>query len=128
MALVKQFDQYIALDTLHVNGKLTLGENIGDLCGLTVAYQAFKKTAQAKANQLIDGLTPDQRFFLSYAVSWRKKQRDESLRSHVLTNEHSPAIFRVNGPLSNLEAFYNAFAIKEGDKMYRPVSDRIVIW
>ena len=127
-SLVLQFNHYIALDTLHVNGKLTLGENIGDLCGLTVAYQAFKKTAQGKSNTLIDGLTPDQRFFLSYASIWRNKQRDESLRTQVLTNPHSPALFRVNGPLSNLAAFYSAFNVKEGDKMWRPVSERVVIW
>jgi putative endopeptidase len=126
--LAGQFNHYIALDTLHVNGKLTLGENIGDLCGLSVAYQAFKKTAQGKSNTLIDGLTPDQRFFLSYASIWRSKQRDESLRTQVLTNPHSPARFRVNGPLSNLAAFYSAFNVKEGDKMWRPVSERVAIW
>lgn len=127
-ALSKQFSQYVALDTLHVNGKLTLGENIGDLCGVTVAYQAFKKTAQGKGTQLIDGLTPDQRFFLSYAAIWRIKARDESMRTQVLTDPHSPARFRVNGPLSNIEAFYTAFNIKEGDKMWQPVSERVAIW
>ncbi|PJJ54407.1 M13 family metallopeptidase [Hymenobacter chitinivorans] len=128
VALTRQFNQYVALDTLHVNGKLTLGENIGDLCGVTVAYQAFKKTEQGKSTQLIDGLTPDQRFFLSYATIWRKKDRDEGLRTQVLTDSHSPARFRVDGPLSNLEAFYTAFNIKEGDALWRPVSDRVVIW
>ena len=127
-ALSSQFNQYVALDTIHVNGKLTLGENIGDLCGVTVAYQAFKKTQQGKSNTLIDGLTPDQRFFLSYATIWRTKQREESLRTQVLTDSHSPARSRINGPLSNLEAFYSAFNIKEGDKMWRPVSERVVIW
>lgn len=127
-SLTGQFNHYIAVDTLHVNGKLTLGENIGDLCGLTVAYEAFKKTAQGRSNTLIDGLTPDQRFFLSYAFIWRSKQRDESLRTQVLTNPHSPACFRVNGPLSNLGAFYSAFHVKEGDKMWRPASERVVIW
>lgn len=127
-ALAKQFDQYVALDTLHVNGKLTLSENIGDLCGVTVAYQAFKKTAQGKSTQRIDGLTPDQRFFLSYAAIWRTKQRDESLRTLVLTNEHAPARFRVNGPLSNIHAFYSTFNVKEGDKMWRPENERIAIW
>ncbi|OUJ70208.1 M13 family metallopeptidase [Hymenobacter crusticola] len=127
-ALSKQFSQYVALDTLHVNGKLTLGENIGDLCGVTVAYQAFKKTAQGKSTQLIDGLTPDQRFFLSYATIWRRKVRTESLRTQVLTDPHSPAQFRVDGPLSNLDAFYTAFNIKEGDAMWRPVNERVTIW
>jgi putative endopeptidase len=127
-ALARQFDQYIAVDTLHVNGRLTLGENIGDLCGITVAYQAFKKTAQGKSDQLIDGLTPDQRFFLSYATIWRTKERDETLRTRVLTNPHSPDTFRVNGPLSNLVVFYLAFDVREGDKMWRPESERVVIW
>jgi putative endopeptidase len=127
-ALAKQFDQYVALDTLHVNGRLTLGENIGDLCGVTVAYQAFKKTPEGKSNQMIDGLTSDQRFFLSYASIWREKERSEFLRTMTLTNPHSPARFRVNGPLSNLDAFYAAFNIKQGDKMWRPVNQRLVIW
>ncbi|MBC7509147.1 MAG: M13 family metallopeptidase [Ferruginibacter sp.] len=127
-ALANQFNKYIALDTLHVNGSLTLGENIADLCGVTVAYQAFKKTAQGKGNVLIDGLTPDQRFFLSYAAIWRGKSTPEKLRSSVLTNEHAPPVFRVNGPLSNFDPFYAAFNLKEGDKMWRPVSERVVIW
>jgi putative endopeptidase len=127
-ALAKQFNQYVAVDTLHVNGKLTLGENIGDLCGVTVAYQAFKKTPQGQGTQLIDGLTPNQRFFLSYAAIWRLKARDESLRTQVLTDPHSPARFRVDGSLSNLDAFYAAFNLQEGDKMWRPVSERVVIW
>jgi len=127
-ALSKQYNQYVALDTLHVNGKLTLGENIADLCGVTVAYQAFKKTAQGQGTELIDGLTPDQRFFLAYAAIWRTKARDESLRTQVLTDPHSPARFRVNGPLSNLDAFYTAFNLTEGDTMWRPVGERVVIW
>jgi putative endopeptidase len=127
-ALAKQFNQYVAVDTLHVNGKLTLGENIGDLCGVTVAYQAFKKTPQGQGNQLLDGLTPDQRFFLSYAAIWRQKAREQSQRTQVLTDPHSPARFRVDGPLSNIDAFYTAFNVKEGDKMWRPVSERVVIW
>ena len=127
-ALSKQFGQYVAVDTLHVNGKLTLGENIGDLCGVTVAYQAFKKTPQGQGTQLIDGLTPDQRFFLSYAAIWRQKSREQSQRTQVLTDPHSPARFRVDGPLSNLDAFYTAFNLKEGDKMWRPASERIAIW
>jgi putative endopeptidase len=127
-ALAKQFDQYVAVDTLHVNGRLTLGENIGDLCGITVAYQAFKKTAQGKSNKLIDGLTPDQRFFLAYAAIWRTKQRDESLRNQVLTNPHSPAKFRIIGPLSNFQPFYDTFQVKQTDKMWRPVNERVAIW
>ena len=126
--LAKQFDKYVVLDSLHVNGQLTLGENIGDLCGVTVAYKSFKKTPQGQSNQLIDGLTPDQRFFLSYATIWRTKRRDESARTQVLTDPHSPAQFRVNGPLSNLPAFYAAFDVKKGDKMWRDADDRVEIW
>jgi putative endopeptidase len=127
-SLAEQFNQYVALDTLHVNGRLTLGENIGDLGGVTVAYHAFKKTKQGQSNQLIDGLTPDQRFFLAYAAIWRKKQRDEGLRTQVLTDTHSPSRFRVNGPLSNFDPFYRAFDIKQGDKLWRPENERILIW
>lgn len=126
--LAKQFDQYVVMDSLKVNGQLTLGENIGDLCGVTVAYQAFKKTKEGQSNNLIDGLTPDQRFFLSYAAIFRLKQRDESTRTQVLTDPHSPARFRVNGPLSNLAAFYAAFKVKEGDKLWRAPEDRVSIW
>lgn len=106
----------MVLDSLHVNGQLTLGENIGDLCGVTVAYKAYKKTPQGQSNQLIDGLTPDQRFFLSDATIWRINRRDESARTQVLTDTHSPTQFRVNGHLSNLPAFYAAFGVKKGDK------------
>lgn len=126
--LANQFDQYEVMDSLHVNGKLTLGENIGDLCGVTVAYQAFKKTPQGQSTVLIDGLTPDQRFFISYATIWRLKQRDENVRTQVLTDPHSPSQFRINGPLSNLQAFYDAFGVKPGDKMWRDPKDRVEIW
>ncbi|MEO6820903.1 MAG: M13 family metallopeptidase [Ginsengibacter sp.] len=126
--LANQFDQFVAMDSLHVNGKLTLGENIADLCGVTVAYQAFKKTAEGQSNQLIDGLTPDQRFFLSCATIARLKQRDESARTQILTDPHSPAQFRVNDALSNLPAFYAAFGVREGDKMWRAPEDRVEIW
>lgn len=126
--LSKQFNQYVVMDSLKVNGKLTLGENIGDLCGVTVAYQAFKKTPQGQSNVLVDGLTPDQRFFISYATIWRLKQRDENVRTQVLTDPHSPERFRVNGPLSNLQAFYDAFGVKPGDEMWRDPKDRVEIW
>ncbi len=126
--LSNQFNQYLVMDSLHVNGHLTLGENIGDLCGVTVAYQAFKKIPQGQSNGLIDGLTPDQRFFLSYATIWRLKQRDEGARTQILTDPHSPAMFRVNGPLSNFAPFYKAFGVKGGDKMWRAPEDRVEIW
>ncbi|QDA61544.1 M13-type metalloendopeptidase [Hymenobacter jejuensis] len=92
------------------------------------SLSSVQKTAQGKGNQLVDGLTPDQRFFLSYAFIWRTKARNESVRTQVLTDPHSPSGFRVDGPLSNLDAFYTAFNIEEGDAMWRPAKERVVIW
>ncbi len=128
--LAKQFDQYVALDTLHVNGHLTLGENIADLGGLTIAYYAYKKACAdgTAKNEKVDGFTGEQRFFLSWAQGWRTNMRPESLRKLVKTNPHSPGYFRVLGPLSNLKEFYDAFGVKAGDKMYRPENERAVIW
>src|SRR5690606_4636337 len=126
--VVEQYNQYTVLDSLHVNGELTLGENIADIGGLAIAYEAFKRTEQGQGNKLIDGLTPDQRFFLSFAQVWRIKNRDERLRMRISADPHSPEMFRVNGPLSNMEEFYKAFDVKPGDKMYRLEDERIKIW
>lgn len=126
--IIKQFDQYTVLDTVHLNGKLTEGENIADLGGLAIAYSAFQKTAEAQKDTLIDGLTPDQRFFLSYAMGSQVKWRPQMQVTFALSDPHSPAKYRVNGPLSNMPAFYKAFHVKPGDKMYRPDSVRVVIW
>ncbi|HET8940511.1 MAG TPA: M13 family metallopeptidase [Rudaea sp.] len=126
--LVAQFNSYVPIDDLHINGKLTLGENIADLGGLLVAYDAFKLTAQGKSAEKIDGLTPDQRFFLSYAQSWRTAQRPAQLRLQLQSNEHAPAKYRVNGPVSNVPAFAHAFACKPGDAMQRPADVRVSIW
>ena len=125
---VEQFNNYIVLDSLHINGKATLGENIADLGGLVIALDAFKKTAQYKEGKLIDGFTPLQRYFFGYALGWLGHQRDEELATRVLTDVHSPAFLRVNGPFSNIDEWYEAFGIKEGDKMFRPNSDRVKIW
>ncbi len=127
-AIIKQFDGYSVLDNLHLNGEVTQGENIADLGGLKLAYAAFQKTQANKDATLIDGFTPAQRFFLSYANSWRINQRPEDLRKQVLTNEHAPDKFRVNGPLSNLPEFWAAFNIPEGAPMRRPASGRVNIW
>jgi putative endopeptidase len=116
------------LDSLHINGALTTGENMADIGGVAIAYDAFKMTKQGQGNEKIDGFTPDQRFFLSIAQIWQTKQKDESLRNQVLTNPHSPAMFRVLGPLMNFTPFYQAFNVKEGDKMWRPEAERIKIW
>lgn len=126
--VVDQFNSYIILDNKAVNGQLTLGENIADLGGVTIAYEAFKKTEQGKNKDLIDGFTPDQRFFLSWAQVWRLNIVEEEAAKRLVTDPHSPGIFRCNGPLSNFAPFYEAFNIKEGDKMYRPEAERAVIW
>jgi putative endopeptidase len=128
VAIGKQYDQYVVLKDLHVNGSLTMGENIADNGGVAIAYQAFKNTEQGKGDKKIDGLTPDQRFFLAYAQVWRLKKRDEVIRMSISTDPHSPEIYRVNGPLSNTDAWYKAFNIKPGDKLYKPESERIRIW
>lgn len=126
--LVKQYDNFVVIDSMKVNGRMTLGENIADLGGLAIAYQAFKKTKQGQSNEKIDGFTPDQRFFLSWAQIWRGKATDEYAVQLLKTDFHSPGIARANVPLSNFEPFYKAFDVKEGDKMYRPESERAKIW
>jgi len=123
-----QYDGYVAIDTLHVNGKLTLGENTADLGGLAVAYHALEHALEGKPRPLIDGFTPEQRFFLSYANVWRAKYRPEALRMQIATNPHSPAQWRVNGPLSNLPEFAQAWGCKAGDAMVRGDSLQVRIW
>ncbi|HTO15900.1 MAG TPA: M13 family metallopeptidase [Edaphocola sp.] len=126
--VVNQFNHYKVLDSVPVNGSLTLGENIADLGGLAIAYQAFKKTKQGQSNELIDGFTPDQRFFMSWAQIWRGVATKEATLQLIKVDPHSPGMWRANGPLSNFEPFYKAFNVKEGDKMYRPESERAKIW
>ena len=126
--IVEQFNGYVVLDSLHVNGELTLGENIADLGGISISYEAFKRTPQGKGNEKIDGLTPDQRFFMGFATIWAGSIRPEMAAQRLITDPHSPAKYRVNGPLSNLQEFYSAFGLKEGDALYRPDSTRAKIW
>ncbi len=129
--LAEQFAAFVVIDSidLHLNGELTLGENIADLGGLTIAYYAYKKSLDGKpAPAKIDGFTGEQRFFLSWAQGWRNSMRPKSLINMVKTNPHSPARFRVIGPLSNMQEFYEAFDVKPGDKMYRKPEDRVQIW
>jgi putative endopeptidase len=123
-----QFSSYTVNDTLHVNGRLTLGENIADLGGLAVAYNAMEKALAGKPRTKIDGFTPEQRFFLAYARIWRAMDRPETARTRVLTDPHSPAHWRVNGPLSNLKEFHDAWGCKDGDGMVRPADQRARIW
>jgi putative endopeptidase len=128
-SLAAQFDKYEPLPNVFVQGQFTLGENIGDLGGVAVAYEGLQRFYRDHQKPgLVDGYTPEQRFFISWATIWRTKYRDESLRTLVLTNPHSPAMFRANGPLTNFTPFYEAFDVKEGDKMFRPDSDRVKIW
>lgn len=126
--IVEQFGEYNPVDSLRINGELTQGENIADLGGIVMGYEAFRKTAQYKENKIIAGLTPDQRFFLGYALAWMINERPESLAAQVKSDEHSPAKFRVIGPLSNMPEFYKTFGIKEGDFMYRSEDKRVKIW
>jgi putative endopeptidase len=127
-SLAAQYDQFVALPGLNVNGRLTLGENIGDLGGLTVAYEAYHLSLNGKKPPVLDGLTGDQRFFLSWAQVWRGLYRDEQLRTLVMSNPHSPPKFRVNGPVRNIDAWYTAFDVKAGDQLYLPPEDRVRIW
>jgi len=126
--IVKQFSNYIAVDSLHINGELTQGENIADLGGTIMAYEAFRKTDQFKNNTIIAGLNPSQRFFLGYALAWMVNERPEAVANQVKSNEHSPAKFRVNGPLSNMPEFYQAFGVKKGDALWVPDDQIVKIW
>ena len=126
--IINQYNGYIAVDTFHLNGALTEGENIADNGGLAIAYAAFKKTPQGKTNEKIDGFTPDQRFFLAHAQVWKTKTRRERLITLTLTDPHSAPMWRVNGPVSNMPSFYEAFQVKPTDPMFRPDSLRVKIW
>lgn len=126
--LIDRYDSFTVLDSVHVKGGMTIGENTADNGGIYIAYDAFKLTEQGQDTTKIDGYTPDQRFCLSIANIWRVKVRDEYMRTYVNTNSHSPAVWRVNGPLMNFEPFYQAFQIQPGDKNYKPEEERIKIW
>ena len=126
--VVEQYNGYTVLDTLHVQGKLTLGENLADLGGLALAYAAFKKTPQGQSDEKIDGFTPDQRFFLSWAQVWRMNITPETAAQLITVDPHSPADARTIGPLVNMDAWYKAFDIKPGDKLYKPENERIRVW
>jgi putative endopeptidase len=127
-ALQEQYDAYTVLDTIHVNGKLTLGENIGDLGGLNAAYEAFKMTKQGQSNKKIDGFTPDQRFFLSWAQVWRGNILNESAAQLIVTDTHSPGPYRTIGAPVNMDAWYKAFDVQPSNRLYKKPEDRIRIW
>ncbi|WP_114238665.1 M13 family metallopeptidase [Dyella sp. C9] len=126
--MVKQFNAYEPLPGLHINGEASLGENIADFGGLMIGLDAFKKTEQYKKGEKIAGYTPLQRFFLGYALGWLSQQREELLRNALLSDVHAPAKWRVNGPLSNIPDFYDAFGVKPGQPMWRPENQRVKIW
>jgi len=126
--LVAQFDQFEPLPDLHVKGRLTLGENIGDLSGLTIAYRAYKKSLNGREAPVIDGLTGDQRFFMGWATIWRGKMTDQLMRMIVLTNPHAPNQYRVNGIVRNMPEFYAAFDVKPGDPLYLEPEERVKLW
>jgi putative endopeptidase len=128
MKIIKQFNEFSPVDTLHVNGSATQGENIADLGGLILGIDAFKKTESFKKAEKIGGLTPIQRYFLGYAYGWMYQERKEHLANQLQTDVHAPAKERVNGPVVNIPEFYEAFGIKPGDKMYRPDSLQVRIW
>src|SRR5207302_11476736 len=117
--VVEQFSGYEPLPGVKVNGELTLGENIADLGGASIAYEALQRSLASKEKKLIDGFTPEQRFFLSFAQVWRTNIRENALRQQLAVDPHSPGQFRAFGALVNLQAFYDAFGIKEGDPMWR---------
>jgi len=127
--LVAQYNGYEPIPGVRIKGQLTLGENLGDLGGLEVAYSAYRKyVAQHGEPPVIDGLTGDQRFFIAYGYSWETKQREGALRAQLLTNEHSPAKYRVNGVVRNVDAWYKAFNVQPGDKMYLTPEQRVHVW
>ena len=126
--LVQQFNKMNPIDTLHINGAATLGENLADLGGILIGLDAFKQTEAYKKGEKIAGLTPLQRFFLGYSLGWLLEERQERIATQLLTDVHSPAKYRVNGPFPNVPEFYEAFGIKPGDKMYIPDSLRVHLW
>ncbi|MCE1164357.1 MAG: M13 family metallopeptidase, partial [Bacteroidetes bacterium] len=126
--MVDQFNNFVVLDSMHINGKATLGENIADLGGLVIGYDAMKMTKDGQENKEIGGFNADQRYFLGYAYSWAIYSRPEMLAKRVMTDVHSPAFLRVNGPFANLNEFYKAFNVMSSNKMYRPENIRVAIW
>ena len=126
--IIKQFDEYEPLPGYHINGKATTGENIADLGGILLGIEAFKKTQQYKENKDIAGLSPMKRYFLGYALGWLGHETEQRLRNQLLTDVHSPAKYRVNGPYASVDEFYSTFNVKPGNKMYRMDSLRVRIW
>jgi len=126
--LADQYSKFEPLEGEFVNGELSLGENIGDLTGITMAYAAYKRSLGGKEAPVIDGLTGDQRFFLAYGQIWKRKFRDDNLLSRLKTAPHSPGEFRANGIVRNFDAWYEAFDIQPDHELYLAPEDRVKIW
>ncbi len=126
--LAAQYDQFSPIEGYNVNGKLTLGENIADLGGLTIAYHAYKLSLNGKESKVMDGYTGEQRFFIGWAQVWRRKYTEEELLRRLKTDPHSPSEFRVNGVVRNMPEFYKAWDVKAGDQLYLPPEERVQIW
>jgi putative endopeptidase len=126
--IVRQYDDYVAVGDLHVNGDATQGENIADLGGLQIAWDAFTKTEQYRRGETLGGLTPAQRFFIGWALGWMNQIRPENLAVRVKTDVHAPSFLRVIGPVSNLPEFYEAYGVRPGHRMFREDSVRVRIW
>jgi len=125
--LVKQYDAYEPLPGIHLNGRQVLGENIADVAGLTAAHMAYRKSLGGKEAPVIDGLTGDQRFFIAFAQAWRAKVRDAALRASIIGGSHSPARYRAQ-TVRNLDAWYDAFSVKAGEKLHLDPKDRVLVW
>jgi putative endopeptidase len=126
--IVQQFNDYVAVDSLHVNGDATQGENIADLGGMVLGWEAFTKTEQYKKGESLGGFTPAQRYFFGWALGWMNQLRPENLAVRVKTDVHAPSFLRVIGPMSNMPEFYDAFGVKPGNRMWRADSARVKIW
>ena len=127
-ALTRQYDGYSPLPGYHVNGALTLGENIADNSGVAIAYKAYKISLGGKPAPVLDGLTGDQRFYMGFGQVWRSKMREAQQIVQIKTDPHSPGQYRANGTMVNQPGFYEAFGVKPGDKMYVAPENRVIIW
>jgi predicted metalloendopeptidase len=127
-ALIEQYSQYEPVKGYKLNGAFTIGENIADLAGMTIAYKAYHLSLNGKEAPVIDGMTGDQRFFMGWAQVWRRKYREENLISRLKTDPHSPSEYRCNGVVTNLPGYYEAFGVKPGDKLYKAPEQRIKLW
>jgi len=126
--VIDQYSEFVPIDTLHLNGELTLGENIADIGGLTVSFNAYKLSLNGEESTVLNGFTGEQRVFFGWAQVWRSLFREEALRERILTDPHSPGKYRVNGVMNNMPEFYETFDVKEGDGHYLPEDERVKIW